>query len=66
MKLVASEFEMRRNDKDRLFELLKLKKINGNAGIDVLGLDEAITRVSTFMDQDDVKVVQQMIADLKV
>ena len=63
---MASEFELRRNDKDRLYELLKLKKINEKAGVTVLGLDDAINRVMTFMEQDDVKVVQQMIADKKV
>lgn len=63
---MASELEIRRYDKDRLHELLKLKKLNDKAGVSVVGLDEAINRTTAIMLQDDVLVVEQMIANLQI
>jgi len=60
---MASEIEIRRNDRDRLGELLKLKRLNDEAGVAVVGLDEAINRVMIFMEQEDIKVVKQMISE---
>lgn len=63
---MASEFEIRRYDRERLYELMLIKKLNDKHGTIVLGLDEAIHRLKTYMHQDDVKVVQQMISEYEM
>jgi|GEM_PF-4940554 len=51
----------RHSEKRALFELLRLQKINQS---EVLGLKEAILRQKVSMIQDDIKSVQELIAEL--
>ena len=60
---MPSELEVRRGDKDRLFDLLELEMLNKQQGIKVIGLDRLITKTMAIMPQDDVKVVKQMLAE---
>jgi len=54
--------DMRHNDQRSLFELLRIQKENPDTK--VKGLKEAILRQMASMDQNDVKMVQKMIAEL--
>ena len=56
--------ETRHIERDRLYSLLSIKIMNPD--LKIKGLDEAINRDMATMEQDDVKIVQQMISELMV
>jgi len=56
--------ETRHIERDRLYSLLSIKIMNPD--LKIKGLDEAINRAMATMEQDDVKIVQQMISELMV
>lgn len=59
---MASSLEMRTSQKDRLFDLLKVKKDNPN--ISIIGLEESILRTMAVMEKEDVAWVEKMVAKL--
>ncbi|MDR2182734.1 MAG: hypothetical protein LBE55_01025 [Clostridiales bacterium] len=54
--------ELRREQTERLFDLLKLK--NDNKDIEIRGLDVLITRAKASMVQEDVAWVEKALAEL--
>ena len=59
---MATNQELRREQTERLFDLLKLK--NDNPGLDIKGLDVLILRAKAPMDKEDVAWVEQAIGEL--
>ena len=57
---MASNTEIRADQKDRLFDLLKMKK--DNPGIVIVGLEENILKAMAVMEKEDVAWVEKMIA----
>ena len=53
--------ESRMLTRAHLYSLLTIKKLNPT--IDIDGLDREINRIKTTMEQEDVKIVEGMIAD---
>ena len=62
---MASSMEVRVSQKDKLFTLLKLKKVNSEAGISVKGLNNAIVEAETVMEAEDVSWVREKVAELE-
>ena len=54
--------DVRHSEQRTLFELLKIQKKNPDT--QVIGLKESILGYMASMDQNDVKLVQKMIAEL--
>jgi hypothetical protein len=63
---MASELELRVQQKRMLFKMLKLEKMNIKAGVTVLGLREDIIAQETEMSEEDVAYVQKQIAKLDI
>jgi len=59
---MATSLEVQVEQKKRLFQLLRLKKINSD--ITVKGLDELIIATKAEMQQEDVAWVEKMVAEL--
>ena len=55
--------EIRVAQKDKLLTLYKLRKLN--AGNNVIGLDNAIVEAETVMEQEDVALVKEKVAEIK-
>ncbi|MDR2558270.1 MAG: hypothetical protein LBC86_01810 [Oscillospiraceae bacterium] len=64
---MASGTEIRTAQKEKLFDLLKLKKVleKNNASINLDALSELIIRTKASMEAEDVAYVEKMIAELK-
>jgi len=60
---MATALEMQAEQKKRLFQLLKLKKVN--AGIKIKELDDLIVATKAEMQQEDVAWVEKMILELE-
>jgi hypothetical protein len=60
---MASTPELRREQTERLFDLLRLKR--ENEGYEVKCLDEMIRRAKASMTQEDVSWVEKLIAEGK-
>ena len=58
----ASNFEIQANQKDTLFELLELEKLNPD--IKITGLERKITRAKAVMSQEDIAHVEKLINSL--
>jgi hypothetical protein len=58
---MATNTELRREQTERLYDLLRLKKEND--GVVVKCLDEMIKRAKASMTQEDVSWVEKMIAE---
>jgi len=52
---MASEMEMRHQEREMLFKLLKAKKLNR--------IDDVISELVTRMEKDDVEVVKQQMTE---
>jgi len=59
---MASNSEMRVAQKDKLYDLLKIKA--DNKDIEIKGLKEAIVKAKSVMEAEDVAYVEKMIAEL--
>jgi len=64
---MASSIEIRTTQKDKLFDLLKLKKVllKDNATINLDALNDLIVKTKAIMEAEDVAYVEKMIAELK-
>ena len=60
---MASQAETDQVQKDRLFDLLKLK--NENEGYNVVGLDELIARAKAPMTVESIAWVEKLVFELK-
>lgn len=60
---MPSNMEIRVAQKDKLLTLYKLKKLN--TGNNVIGLDNAIIEAETVMEQEDVALVKEKVAEIK-
>ncbi|MCL1819343.1 MAG: hypothetical protein FWG36_01660 [Oscillospiraceae bacterium] len=61
---MPSNMEMRVMQKTALFDLLKLKRDNKKAGINLEGLVELIIKTEATMEAEDVAYVEKKIAEL--
>ena len=61
---MPSNMEIRVAQKDKLFTLYKLRKIN--EGITVKGLDNEIVQAEAVMEQEDVALVKEKVAEFNV
>ena len=57
--------EIRVIQMEQLFKLMKLKKVNTEAGINVKDLDNLIIEAETTMDKEDVAWVREKVSELK-
>ncbi|MCL1824069.1 MAG: hypothetical protein FWG44_07690 [Oscillospiraceae bacterium] len=62
---MATNNEQRAAQKEKLYDLLKLKRDNDNKGIKVEGLEELINRVKAPMEVEDVAYIEKLIAELE-
>jgi len=60
---MASNSEMRIAQKEKLYDLLKLRADNEN--IKINGLKEVIVRAKAAMEAEDVAYVEKMLEELK-
>jgi len=60
-----SNLELRVAQKDKLFTLYKIKKVNDTSGTLVLGLADAIVTAEAVMEQEDVAVCKEKIVEYK-
>jgi hypothetical protein len=63
---MASGTEIRTGQKEKLFDLLKLKKVlmKDNPTINIDALNELIVRTKASMEAEDVAYVEKMLAEL--
>ena len=62
---MPTNLEMRTSQKDKLFDLLMLKRDNEKAGIKVNGLANLIIKSEAVMEAEDVAWVEKKIAELE-
>ena len=55
--------ELRREQTERLYDLLKLRADNLAAGIKIIGIDEMIRRAKVSMTQEDVARVEKLLEE---
>jgi hypothetical protein len=60
--MAQSNMELRVAQKDKLFTLYRLKKLN--KGVTVKGLDGDIIETEAVMEQEDVALVKEKISEL--
>ena len=60
-RVVYMAVESRMLTRAHLYLLLTIKRLNSSINIE--GLDKEINRIKTTMEQEDVKIVEGMIAD---
>jgi hypothetical protein len=61
---MATNNEMRANQKSELFRLLELKKINEVSGNKIDGIERLILTIKAPMEAEDVAYVEKLIAQL--
>ena len=60
---MATSSEMRREQTEKLYDLLKMKTDNAAAGVKVIGLDELIRRTKASMLKEDVAWVEKVLSE---
>ena len=60
---MAANWEMQFFLRDKLFDLLDLKR--RNVGIEISGLDEKIIKAKSVMQEEDVAYVEKLVASQK-
>jgi len=60
-----SNMELRVAQKDKLFTLYAIKKMNDQSGNYVVGLDNAIVTAESVMDQEDIAICKEKITEYK-
>jgi len=60
---MATNSEIRKDQTERLYDLLKMKAENAAAGITVIGLDELIRRLKASMTKEDVVWVEKVLSE---
>ena len=63
-KIMPTNLELRVAQKDKLFTLHKIKRLNERAGVAVIGLDNEIVEAEAVMEQEDVALVKDKVAEL--
>ena len=61
---MPTNMEIRVAQKDKLFTLMKLKKVNEKAGISVVGLNDMIIEAEAVMEQEDVALIKDKVKEL--
>ena len=61
---MPTNLELRVAQKDKLFTLHKLKKMNEKEGVKVIGLENEIVEAEAVMEQEDVALVKEKITEL--
>jgi hypothetical protein len=59
---MATNSELRREQTEKLFDLLKLEAENKQRGIEVYGLNDLILRTIASMQQEDVAWVEKVLS----
>ena len=57
---------IRVSQKERLYSLLLIKKVNDQSGNKVLELNREISRAETGMEKEDIAFVREQIANLEI
>ena len=59
---MAPSAELKANQNNSLCELLLLREINKKAGIKIMGMSQAVSRVKAGMSKEDIAWVEQQVA----
>ena len=61
---MPSSLELRSIQKEKLFDLLQLQKLNKS--INIVGLEEQILRAKAPMEAEDISHIEKQIAQIKI
>jgi len=60
---MATTTEIRREQTEKLYDLMRMRLDNMAAGVNVIGLDELIRRTKASMLKEDVAWVEKVLAE---